>query len=68
MTSQALDGSFYSSAFCAPRSVFKNRKLLVALARVNHTDKCGFLHPPVRCAADGRNLKPDSLFERAASY
>ena len=42
MTGRALDCSFYDSAFHAPRSASKNRKMFVVVARVNHNNKCGF--------------------------
>jgi hypothetical protein len=59
MTSPALDCCFYGNAFCAPHSISKNRKVFVAVARVNHTDKCRSLRPHVWCVARGRDLKPD---------
>jgi hypothetical protein len=47
MTGMALDRSFHGSAFHAPRSAPKNRKMFVVVARVNHNDKCSFLRAPV---------------------
>jgi hypothetical protein len=42
MTSKALDCSSCGSVFHAPRSIFKNRKMLAAVACVNNTDKWRF--------------------------
>jgi hypothetical protein len=53
MTDKALNCSFYGNAFYAPRSISKNRKVLVVIARVNHTDKSF-------CFSSARlDLKPD---------
>jgi hypothetical protein len=63
MTDKALNCSFYGNAFYAPRSISKNRKVLVVIARVNHTDKsCLFFVRPLR--SEARSLKTLLLADR----
>jgi hypothetical protein len=57
MTGMALDRSFYGSAFHAPRSASKNRKMFVVVARINHNDKFGALGM-VRSEPDRRRSSP----------
>lgn len=50
MTSTASDCSFYGNAFRSSRSLAKNRKMFVEVARINHNNKCGFHYAYlVRC-------------------
>jgi hypothetical protein len=53
-----LGCSFCRSAFHAPRSTSKNRKMFVVVARVNHNDKCSFLRTPVLVREEWSDLNP----------
>lgn len=58
MTVMDSDCSFYASAFRVPRSVSKNRKMFVVVARVNHNDKCSFSRAPVLARYEWSTLNP----------